>query len=501
MCLPDQQPAAPANPREAIAALHASLTYLTTAKAADLTADEQAECLRELQRAESIHTAASASLLAAFTAQAAYADDGQASPRSWLRWQTRITAGAAAGAVGWMRRLGTHRSVAAALAAGAISTSWARQICDWTEKLPGDSLDDADDILLSAAAGGAELADLGGLAEEMYRRLVPPDSDDARDGFTDRDLRLVTHFRGAGKLDGNLTPDCTAALRAVLDALGAKAGPEDHRSPGQRDHDALEDMCRRLIAAGFLPDRAGQPTQIQLHMSLQQLLGLDGAWQAAAEWAGHGATAGPGADCDAAIVPIVSGHIDQDLLEQLAAKLLRPKPGEPVRPADVDSTGGVAPDTGGVAPGTGRMATTAASELILTRAARLLSGPGGLAAHLRAGLLPSPAASISLPLDVGRATDTIPAHLRRLVIHRDRRCAFPGCRQRPASCQVHHIIPRSQGGATSLDNCLLLCAFHHLIAIHRWGWQIRLNPDGTTTATSPTGERVLHSHAPPAWAA
>jgi hypothetical protein len=36
-----------------------------------------------------------------------------------------------------------------------------------------------------------------------------------------------------------------------------------------------------------------------------------------------------------------------------------------------------------------------------------------------------------------------------------------------------------------------------LIAIHRWGWQIRLHPDGTVTAISPDGSRVLHGHGPP----
>jgi hypothetical protein len=468
MCLPGQQPAAPANACEAIAALRASLTYLATTNAAQLTGAEQADCLRALQQAESIHTAATATMLAAFTSQAAYTDDGQGSVRSWLRWQTRITMGAAAGAVGWMRRLGAHRSIATALAAGEISPSWARQICDWTDKLPAEARDQADDILLSAAAGGTELADLGGLAEQMYRRLVPPDIDNARDGFTDRDLRLVTHFRGAGKLDGNLTPECAAALGAVLSALGTKAGPEDYRTPGQRDHDALEDMCRRLIASGYLPDRAGQPTQIQLHLSLEQLFGLDGAWQAAADWAGYGSSAGPGADCDAAIVPIVSGHVDEDLLDELAARLL-PRHGQYALKGS-----------------SGAMAGTAARELVLTGATRLLSGPGGLASYLRTSLLPGPAASISLPLDVGASTDTIPPHLRRAVILRDKHCAFAGCAQPPATCQVHHIIPRSQGGPTRIDSLLLLCPFHHLVAVHRWGWQIRLNPDGTTTATTQT---------------
>ncbi|HXP19365.1 MAG TPA: HNH endonuclease signature motif containing protein, partial [Streptosporangiaceae bacterium] len=141
-------------------------------------------------------------------------------------------------------------------------------------------------------------------------------------------------------------------------------------------------------------------------------------------------------------------------------------------------------------------------ELILRQAVALLSGPSGLAARLRAGTLTGPAASVSLPLDIGTATDTIPAHLRRAVIARDKHCAWPGgCSQRPAGCQVHHLVPRSKGGRTSLTNCGLFCAFHHLIVIHQWGWTVVLNADGTMTATSPDRTRTLRSHSPPATAA
>ncbi len=41
------------------------------------------------------------------------------------------------------------------------------------------------------------------------------------------------------------------------------------------------------------------------------------------------------------------------------------------------------------------------------------------------------------------------------------------------------------------------CLFHHLIAIHIWGWKLILNADGTKTAISPDGNRILHSHDPP----
>ena len=115
----------------------------------------------------------------------------------------------------------------------------------------------------------------------------------------------------------------------------------------------------------------------------------------------------------------------------------------------------------------------------------MLSGPGGLAAFLRTRLTGGQFPAVSLPLDVGAATPTVPGHLRRAVITRDRHCAFPGCTQPPPACHVHHLRPRADGGPTRLGNLLLLCAFHHLIAVHQWGWALTLHPDGTLTARQP----------------
>ena len=126
----------------------------------------------------------------------------------------------------------------------------------------------------------------------------------------------------------------------------------------------------------------------------------------------------------------------------------------------------------------------------------LLSGPGGLAACLRATTLGEPYSSLSQPLDMGAPTPQVPPPLRKAVIQRDQHCQFPGCAQPPPVCQVHHLIPRSTGGPTALGNLRLLCGFHHLIVIHRWAWKLTCHPDGTTTATSPDG-RVLHPHGPP----
>lgn len=549
MCVPGQPaapPAPPASTGQALAVLHGALCYLAGTDAAALTTAEQADCLRGLERAESVRIAARARVLSAFSADRGFEDDGHGSARSWLRWQARITGPAASAAMAWTRRLAAHLAIRDALAAGQISVSWARQICDWTDLLPASARGDADTILLAAAAAGAGLADLAGLAEEIRNRTAEPDQD-GEDGFNDRSLRLDLHYRGHGRLRGDLTPRCAAALQAILNALGKKAGPEDTRTRPQRDHDAIEEACRRLIAAGTVPDRAGQATQIQLHITLDQLTGLirpdteppqggyagpppspgphhtspaggigraegnrppaprpdgraaailgiapyDLTGQGTQSWTGPGPHATPGDLCDASIVPVVTGHVDHELLDRLASDLLsRTGPGNTNRPDGTNRPGG---QTGSLqAEG---LAHGYARELVLANAVALLSGPTGLASRLRTSHLHGPAASISLPLDTGATTDTIPPHLRRAVILRDIHCAFPGCVE--PHCQVHHIIPRSEGGSTCLGNLALGCSFHHLIAIHKWGWKLILNADGTKTAISPDGTRILRSHSPP----
>jgi hypothetical protein len=498
MCLAGQVPAAPATAAQAVAMVQAGLGWLAAADVAGLPTVVQADCLRALERAESMHTAARSRILAAFDAQSGHDDDGHGSTRIWLKWQTQVTRGAASEALKWMRRLAAHPAVAEALAGGGVSASWARQICEWTDALPDDARGDADVLLLGAAAEGLELRDLGALAEEIRKRCAAPDTD-GDDDFAGRSLYLDTTFDGAGKLNGNLTPQCAAAVQAVLDALGKRRGPEDLRSKGQRLHDALDDACRRLIGSGCLPDRGGQPTQIVLHMDLDKLRGLPGAPGAEAAWAGQ-ATAGPGDDCDAQIVPVVTGHLDPNILDRLAAALLHHTPPGPDQ-SDSTPDDPHHPRLAGAGAATRARAERAARAIIIKAATDLLSGPTGLAAWLRTRLLPGTAASVSLPLDIGAATDTIPVHLRRAAAVRDRGCRFPGCDQPPAACQPHHIIPRAHGGPTSLDNLLLLCAFHHLIAVHRWGWHITLHPDGTLTATSPDRTKTLHSHGPPPAAA
>ena len=458
-----------ADPVQALAYLRAGLDFLAHADAAGWPAGLQADCLRALAAAEARQAAAHAKVLAAFTVPGGgLAGDGHASPRVWLTWQTQATRRAAATHVARMRSLHAHPKIAAALADGVVSLSWARQLTDWSGRLPEAARDDADQQLLDAAAGGAALSDLFFLAEELRRDHAAADDGPADDGFEDRAVQFATTFDGAGRLEGDLTPRCAAAVGAVLGSLSARRGPEDDRTPAQRRHDALEEACTRLLAADGLPERAGQPVRLELTITLDELARN-----------GQDSPAGPGAACDAVIQPVITGLVDHGLLGRLA------RADDHAQPAGPAGSQGAADPAG----------------RILAQAIALLSGPAGRAAWLRRRAGGPAAAGISLPLDIAGTFDTIPVHLRRAVRNRDQHCRFPGCDIPPAGCDVHHLTHRKHGGPHSLTNLALLCRFHHHIAIHRWRWHITLHPDGTTTAVSPDGTKTLHSHPPPQQAA
>ena len=507
----------PASVAQALGMLRSAMGYLSAADATAMAAETQAQCLQALEQINSMGTAARASLLAAFTSGQGYTADADYSPRAWLIHKTRITKGAAVAYTAWVRRAAAHPEVAGVLAAGEMSESFARMICLWTDKLPQDCRPAADAILLTAAKAGADLRDLAGLAAEILARSGPEDSPD--DKFGDRGVKLESTFDGAGVLSGDLTPECAAVVTAVLDALSAPVGAEDTRTYAQRYHDALQEAMRRLVAAGLLPERAGQPVKVLAHISLADLMALDGSsalqeeWtaRARAAWAAHRAAASVGGSdggawldgdaaaamaCDAAMTPIVTGEVNPAALDALVRLCVQ-----------IDKLwhhphGSSEGDDDGEAQTAPRQDTTRAWEAleqaIIGKAVDLVSGPGGLASFLRRRQLGARLAGPSLPLDVGVSKD-IPAAIRRAVIMRDQHCRWTGgCDQPAAACEVHHVTHKADGGKTSIKDCILFCTHHHQVAIHQMGWTVVLNPDGTTTAWNRDKTKVLHSHSPPA---
>jgi hypothetical protein len=475
---------------EAMEMVRAGLAFVAATDATELTTEE---------RANSVLTVARTSVLGAFGAARGYAADADYSLRAWLMHQTGITRGAAVACTAWVKRAARHPEMAAE---ERISESYARTMSTWTDKLPPDKRDEADKILAAEAKSGMGLRDLAELAAEILARARPdqPDEDPDKD-FDDRSVKVQATFQGAGIIRGDLTPECTAMVQSVLDALAAPAGADDERTKEQRYHDALQEAMRRLVAGGLLPERAGQPVKALVHISLAHLIRLDGSpalvqewiadvrarWAAAraaaSESSGDGGAwldgkAAEAAACDASLAPVVTGDVDLDALDELVQLCVH------LDRLRRDGTPGEQ----------GLSLHEVLEQQVIAAAVALLSGPGGLAGFLRRRQLGGRLAGPSLPLDVGQSRD-IPAAIRRAVIERDQHCRFPGgCDQPVSGCEVHHLTHKADGGKTSVQDCALFCSFHHQVVIHRWGWTVVLNPDGTTTAWDKDKTKILHSH-------
>ena len=144
-------------------------------------------------------------------------------------------------------------------------------------------------------------------------------------------------------------------------------------------------------ASGCLPERAGQPVRLGLHLSLDQLLGgigrpgqpylppgfggpagredLPGAGgDGASGPVLAGAWAGPGDDCDAAIAPVVTGRVDHHLLNRLAGRLAAHWAGIPARPGTLRQRPG--PAATAPAPRTAAATSPRQTERMMRRRGR-----------------------------------------------------------------------------------------------------------------------------------
>jgi 5-methylcytosine-specific restriction protein A len=166
----------------------------------------------------------------------------------------------------------------------------------------------------------------------------------------------------------------------------------------------------------------------------------------------------------------------------------------------------------------GRIAGTAVTMMVTVSLETLRSGLGtaeiaGIdepicAATARrlsadAEIIPVVLGGPSEQLDQGRAQRLSTEPQRRALALRDRGCIWPGCTAPPGWCEVAHIIAWYFGGATDLDNLVLLCPFHHR-RFDRDGWQLEMrdgarwlipppwvDPTGAPRRAGPLPELVL----------
>ena len=103
-------------------------------------------------------------------------------------------------------------------------------------------------------------------------------------------------------------------------------------------------------------------------------------------------------------------------------------------------------------------------------------------------------------IGAGRTTRTVNRRLRRALEHRHPSCGVPGCGA-TRGLHAHHIRHWEDGGATELDNLVLLCPYHHRLH-HRGAITISGTSDALIVTDSDgrrlnAGSLARPSHHPP----
>ena len=422
----------------------------------------------------------------------------------WLSWRTGLAPGAAREHVRVARALGKLPKLSDAMRRGVVSYSKVRAV---TRVATPETEQALLDVALCGTAAHVEQVVRG------WRR-VDRAAEQAEDGrrHAARSLSTWVDDDGMVVVRGRLTPEVGAVLRRALEAACDQAQQADAArevaatvtatdtavdmaeaameqvSEGlkptfaQRQADAIGVLAECALAGGLDRGTAGDRYQVVVHVDAGALAE---APDVPAGTSPQAAPARPGGEPAARMRPGSAGR---------AAR------GRPMRRSPHSCPG---PDP---APSTPAQHLAAAPPAAAPAAGSqtVLDEAGGIhVSQETARRLACDAATVNMQhgaggeiLDVGRRTRTISPALRRALVARDRQCQFPGCHNR--RCDAHHLRHWADGGATALDNLVLLCRRHHR-AVHEEGFGVTLAAAGGVRFVRPDGRPLPVAPAAPSW--
>jgi hypothetical protein len=340
---------------------------------------------------------------------------GHGGTASLLRDRLRVTGTTAAGMVREARGLRRCPDTREALAAGEISPQHASQILAGVKAvahLP-QGAERAEEVLLNLAIDhdpGAVRSAVSGLRQT----LDPIGLEGEHQAKRERSVcYLSPTLDGMWDLAGTLDPESGAMLATALDALstGYLHATNDHRShadDGNCDHDF--DSHKESA-------HDGEQDQDSVRLSGAQRRAL-----ALVDLASRALTAG-----------------------------------------EVGVHGGTRPHVSVLIPAQvlGRSETSGVEEVAKTAYGHSLPPSSALRLVCDAQVTPIRIDGDGQPLNVGRTQRLATTVQRKALAVRDGGCTHPGCRIGPQWCDAHHVVSWLDGGATDLDNLVLLCRRHH----------------------------------------
>jgi hypothetical protein len=356
--------------------------------------------------------------------------------QDWLARSGQETPRQATATLWAARELERRPQVRDAAASGQISLSQAKAINVALDGLPSkldrSQLKQAEDLML-AAAGHAPAETLRGMSERVLSQVSPETSEtpEARaERLTQRDvrasarrcLRFGAECDGSLEFSGSLPVVDGRRLQHLVQAIadrGYRAAKDAHdrRSLATTPQQRLADALVTVVTVGESRSSRGGRTLVGDSTVVADSTVVGDS--AAESGPGRGSRLSLGSIPDGATRINVVMPVDE-LLDRATAR-------------------GLLSDGTSLSPGELRRLACSAE------------------------LIPVVLGRDSTILDVGFAHRLAPAALRHAVGLRDGGCAFPGCSAPLEHCDIHHVTPWQEGGATTLSNLVALCRSHHTL--------------------------------------
>ena len=428
----------------------------------------------------------------------------------WLSWRTGLAPGAAREHVRVARALGSLPKLSDAMRRGVVSYSKVRAV---TRVATPETEQALLDVALCGTAAHVEQVVRGWRRVDRAAEQV-----EDRVRHAARSLSTWVDDDGMVVVRGRLTPEVGAVLRRALEAAcdQADSGRDAAREVAdeatvtatdtadadaaaaaveqvsevlkptfaQRQADAIGMLAECALAGGLDRGTAGDRYQVVVHVDAGAL--AEAPDVPAGTPAAQAAPSHPGAAPGARTRPGSAGRAARG---RPMRRSPHPCPGpDPAPPTPAQHLEAAPPAA----------APAAGSQTVLDEA-------GGIhVSQETARRLACDAATVKMQhgaggeiLDVGRRTRTISPALRRALVARDRQCQFPGCHNR--RCDAHHLRHWADGGATALDNLVLLCRRHHR-AVHEEGFGVTLAAKGGSVRfVRPDGRPLPEAPAAPFW--
>ena len=333
----------------------------------------------------------------------------------WLAEVQHTTAGAAGSQLRTARLLRDLPLVTAAVLDGVLTPAQAGVLTRLVGAIEQAALVESQPDLVAVAAA-MDPHQLGQWVAHQIATHCEPVLEDSQARAHER--RSLLHRREAdGSLHGRfrLSREDSETLLTALEPLARRNVTGDDRTAAQRRADALVELAEQVLRHGTLPDAGGARPQ------LSYVLPAD--WAAAQQQQATCTACGPRCPDHQ---PLTFGDTVTTAL-----------PGR----------GGLRAEQACATAAWSGPQTRARLEALLcdARITRVLLTPAGQVHGLQ-------------PL-----RDSVTPKQRRALAARDLGCTARGCTRPPAMCDAHHLHHRADGGATTMDNLVLLCRRHHVL--------------------------------------